>query len=44
MIAMACSLPVEHGVPLSRWSSAELAREAVTRGICEQISDVTVWR
>jgi len=41
---MACSLPAEHGVPLSRWSSAELAREAVTRGICEQISDVTVWR
>jgi DDE superfamily endonuclease len=41
---MACSLPAEQGVPLSRWSSAELAREAVTRGICEQISGVTVWR
>jgi hypothetical protein len=41
---MSCSLPAEHGVPLSRWSSAELAREAVTRGICEQISGVTVWR
>jgi hypothetical protein len=41
---MACSLPAEHGVPLSRWSSAELAREAVTREICEQISGVTVWR
>jgi hypothetical protein len=41
---MACALPAEQGVPLSRWSSAELAREAVTRGIVEQISDVTVWR
>ena len=41
---MACELPAEHGVPLSRWSSSELAREAVTRGICEQISGVTVWR
>ena len=30
---MACSLPAEHGVALSRWSSAELAREAVTRGM-----------
>jgi hypothetical protein len=37
-------LPVEKGVPLSRWSSTELAREAITRGICERISGVTVWR
>ena len=41
---MACALPAEQGVALSRWSSSELAREAVTRGICEQISGVTVWR
>ena len=41
---MACALPAEKGVPLARWSSAELAREAVTRGIAEQISGVTVWR
>jgi hypothetical protein len=41
---MACALPAEHGVPLSRWSADELAREAVTRGIVEQISGVTVWR
>jgi hypothetical protein len=41
---MACELPAASGVPLSRWSAAELAREAVTRGIVEQISDVTVWR
>ena len=41
---MACALPAEQGVPLSRWSAAELAREAVGRGIVEQISGVTVWR
>ena len=44
MIALACELPAEQGVPLSRWSSAELAREAVARGIVERISGVTVWR
>jgi hypothetical protein len=44
VIALACALPAEKGVPLSRWSSAELAREAVSRGIVERISGVTVWR
>jgi len=42
--ALACELPAEKGVPLSRWSSAELAREAVARGIVERISGTTVWR
>lgn len=42
--ALACELPAEKGVPLSRWSSSELAREAVARGIVERISGVTVWR
>jgi transposase len=44
VIRLACELPVDSQVPLARWSSAELAREAVARGICEQISGVTVWR
>jgi hypothetical protein len=44
VIALACELPAEQGVPLSRWSTEELAREAVARGIVEQISGVTVWR
>jgi hypothetical protein len=44
VIALACELPAEKGVPLSRWSSVELAREAQARGIVEQISGVTVWR
>ncbi len=42
--ALACQLPRESGVPLSRFSSAEIAREAVTRGIAAQISGATVWR
>ena len=42
--ALACELPAEQGVPLSRWSSAELAREAVRRGIVAEISGATVWR
>jgi len=42
--AIACELPSERGVPLSRFSSAEIAREAVARGIVEQVSGATVWR
>jgi len=42
--AIACQLPAERGVPLSRFSSAEIAREAVARGIVEQVSGATVWR
>jgi hypothetical protein len=41
---LACELPSEKGVPLSRWSSAELAREAVQRGIVATISAITIWR
>lgn len=44
MIRLACELPADSRVPLARWSSSELAAEAVTRGICEQISGMTVWR
>jgi hypothetical protein len=42
--ALACELPAEGGAPLSRWSSAEIAREAVARGILAQVSGTTVWR
>ena len=42
--ALACTLPAESGVPLSRWSSTELAAEAVTRGVVEAISGSTVRR
>jgi len=33
--ALACSLPAEHKLPLSRWSCQDLADEAITRGITE---------
>jgi DDE superfamily endonuclease len=42
--ALACELPAKSGVPLSRWSAAELARQAVERGIVAQVSGITVWR
>jgi hypothetical protein len=42
--ALACELPSESGVPFSRWSSAELAREAIARGIVAEVSGTTVWR
>ncbi|WP_246281687.1 helix-turn-helix domain-containing protein [Fodinicola acaciae] len=43
--SLACELPAVTGVPLSRWSAAELAREATLRGITVQgISPATVHR
>jgi len=42
--ALACELPAEHGVPLSRWSCPELAAEAVTRSIVPGVSASTVRR
>ena len=42
--ALACELPAETGVPLSRWSAPDLAVEAVARGIVESISASTVRR
>jgi hypothetical protein len=44
VIRLACELPADSDVPLARWSSSELAREAIARGIAEHISGVTVWR
>lgn len=41
---MACELPWRSGVPLSRFTHDELAREVARRGIVAQISGTTVWR
>ncbi len=41
---MACALPAETGVPWARWSSTELAAEAVTRGLVDTVSAATVRR
>jgi transposase len=42
--AMACQPPSERAVPLSRWSSAELAAQAVTEGLVESVAPSTVRR
>ena len=42
--ALACELPAHADVPLARWNCPELAREAVTRGVCERVSASTVRR
>lgn len=42
--ALACELPHESGVPLSRWSIPEIKREAIERGLVASIGDTTVWR
>ena len=42
--ALACELPSQQQVPLSRWSVPELARQAVACGLVASISDTTVWR
>ena len=41
--ALASELPAESGRALSRSSAAELAREAVARGIVCEVSGTTVW-
>lgn len=38
--AWACSLPVDHDVPLSPWSTTELARQLLTEGSRCRVSTV----
>jgi transposase len=43
-VVLACALPAESGVPLSRWSGPDLARElAARRGIAASASTVRRW-
>jgi transposase len=43
-VALACELPAESGVPLSRWSGPDLSRElAARRGIAASASTVRRW-
>ena len=42
--ALACELPATTDIPLSRWSTAEIARYVRTTGVVATISDTTVWR
>jgi hypothetical protein len=42
--SLACELPATSGVPLSRWSVAELTRHLRDNGLVAQVSDTTLWR
>jgi len=42
--AVACELPVTRGVPISRWSLAELRQELLAGGLVDDISTTTLWR
>lgn len=42
--ALACELPDELGLPFSRLSCCDVARQAVQRSIVASISNTTVWR
>jgi transposase len=41
---LACTLPAETGIALSRWSSSDLAAETVRRGVTASISASTIRR
>ena len=41
---MACELPHQHGLPLSRYSGQDLVREVARRGWVASISGRTLWR
>lgn len=41
---MACELPARLGLPLSRFSRAELCRHVLSLGIVAEISGITIWR
>lgn len=42
--SIACQIPRELGIPLSRLSVSELHREIMNRGIVAQVSGMTLWR
>ena len=42
--ALACELPAIHQVPLSRWSTKDMAAQACQSGIVATISGTTIWR
>jgi hypothetical protein len=42
--SLACELPHEHQLPLSRLSIPEIKREAIRRGLVATIGNTTIWR
>jgi hypothetical protein len=44
VVAIACELPADRGMPLSRWSSLELACGAIEAGVVAETCASTVRR
>jgi hypothetical protein len=42
--ALACELPAQSGLPLSRYSRQDLVQAVVSRGIVASVSGTTIWR
>lgn len=42
--ALACELPSELGLFLSRFSTSEIQREAILRGLVASIREAIIWR
>jgi len=42
--SLACELPTDHGIPVSRLSISEIQRAVVERGIAASIGESTIWR
>lgn len=42
--ALACEIPHQKGLPLSRFSISEIRREVLARGIVADVSGATLWR
>ncbi len=42
--ALACELPHQRGVPLSRFSIADIRQQVLDQGLVAQISGATIWR
>ena len=44
MKSLACELPYTHGLPLSRFSLAEIQGEVIGQGLVASIGKTTIWR
>ncbi|MBK5290608.1 MAG: hypothetical protein JJE04_02805 [Acidobacteriia bacterium] len=42
--ALACELPAAHGIPLSHWSTPDIARQVCHAGLVATISGSIIWR
>ena len=42
--ALACELPHRKGLPLSRFSIADIRQEVLAQGLVAEISGATIWR